>query len=378
MGGLFGYFLGTKLGRPLLMKLMKPATLKRLDAFYTRFGDWATAAGGLTPLPYKIFAISAGVFRTRLATFIPASVVARGIRFFGEAFLLALYGRKVLTFFETAFSPTNLLVMAVLAVILILIWRSGWIPKKVSSICRNMGRHWFILVNRIRERFCSAGLFSWHLLTGATLIVFAFIIFTKLASELLEHELTHFDSVIGQWFFALRAGLLTAIMRGITALGSPVTIIGLMIIITVLGLHFRKRLEIMTYNIAVIGAFGLSELLKRTFHRPRPPLPWLASATGFSFPSGHSLVSLTVYGFLAYLVYKNIKRPWLRNLLVVILLFLPIFIGISRIYLGVHFPSDVLAGWTMAAFWIGTCITGIELIRFRFATDEQSVTRICE
>ncbi|HEX3047852.1 MAG TPA: phosphatase PAP2 family protein [Bacillota bacterium] len=367
LGGLLGYAIGAKLGRPILMKFIKPASLRKVETLYTRYGDWATAAGGVTPLPYKIFAISAGVFRNRLATFIPASICARGIRFFGEAFLLIVFGQKVLKFLESAFGPVNLIILVVIAGFLIMVWRAGWIPGKLVLMWRGIRDHWFAWVNQVRQRFLPAGVFSWYLLTGATLAAFGFIVFAKLSSELLEKELTRFDTVIGKWIFSFRFSFLTSVMRAITSLGSTGWIIGFMAVIILIGFRFRKRLEVLAYSIAVLGALGLSELLKRTFHRTRPPLPWLAHASGYSFPSGHSLISLTVYGFLAYLAFKNIKLLWLRYLSVGILILLPVLIGISRIYLGVHFPSDVIGGWAVGVFWIGTCVTGLELLNSRLS-----------
>ncbi len=366
LGGLFGYFLGAKLGHPLLVKFVKPNALKKWESIYARFGDWATALGGITPLPYKIFAISAGVFRTRLATFVPASVFARSIRFFGEALLLVLYGRKVLNYLESAFGTVNLIILTALAVILALVWRAGWISRVVFPIWHKLKEYWFTWVGRIR-RFFPAGVFSWYLITGATLTAFGFIIFSKLASELLEHELTRFDAVIGIWIVSFRFSALTLLMRGITNLGSTTWIVIVVAFFSALGLRFRKHKEALGFIITVLGAIALSELLKRTFHRIRPPLPWLASATGYSFPSGHALISLTVYGFLVYLVFKIIKHPWFRYFLATIFTILSSLIGISRVYLGVHFPSDVLAGWAVALFWIGTCATGMELLDLKLS-----------
>jgi undecaprenyl-diphosphatase len=362
LGGLLGYTIGYRLGRPILVKIVKPATLVKFEAIYQRYGDWATAAGGLTPLPYKIFAIAAGVFRTRLATFIPASIFARGIRFFTEALLLIVYGKRVLKFLESAFGPTNLAVIAVLLLIIILAWRAGIIPEKLSPIFQKLWRQWLAWAVKLRKRFFPAGLFSWYLITGSTLTAFGFLIFSKLASELLEHELSNFDNRVSRWIIAFRSDWLTVLMRGITGLGTTFWVIGLIIFCTVIGLHFRKRLAVITLNIVMLGALLLTELLKATFHRPRPELPWLTPASGYSFPSGHSLISLTLYGFLAYLIFRNITLSRWRFALAGGLLLLPVLIGTSRIYLGVHYPSDVLAGWAIATGWVGTCAMGLEFL----------------
>jgi membrane protein YqaA with SNARE-associated domain/membrane-associated phospholipid phosphatase len=369
-GGLFGYALGVKLGRPLLVKIIKPATLVKFENIYQRYGDWATAVGGVTPLPYKIFAIAAGVFRTRLATFIPASIFARGIRFFGEALLLMWYGRKVLKFLKSAFGPADLIIVTVLLLIAIVVWRSGWMPRPRARQFLLLGRElrgaWLAWTGRIRQKLFPAGIYGWYLVTGATITAFGFLVFAKLASELLEQELAHFDMIVGNWIITCRSGPLTLLMREITVLGSTGWVIGLIIVITAAGFYFRKHRSILALNLDVLGALGLSELLKGTFHRSRPPLPWFTSAGGYSFPSGHALISLALYGFLAYLIFRNSQWPRLRYGLVISLILLPILIGISRVYLGVHYPSDVLAGWAVAAGWIGTCVVGMEYINSKF------------
>ena len=361
LGGLFGYALGLRFGRPLLMRFVKSAVLKKFEVIYQRWGDWATAAGGLTPLPYKIFAISAGVFQTRLATFIPASLFARSVRFFGEALLLMFFGRKVLKFLETVFGPTNLLISIALFLILILLWRSGLISEKFLSILRQIKERWLDWIGRLYQRILPTGLFTWYLVTGATLTAFGFLIFSKLASELLENELSHFDSLISQWITSCRGGWMTKIMLGITTLGSTWWVMGLVLVISVSLFLLHKRLLALSLDIAIAGAALLTELLKGTFHRTRPSLPWLTTASGYSFPSGHALLSFTLYGFLAYLVVRNSGHNRWKYTLGAGLLLLPILIGISRIYLGVHYPSDVLAGWALAAGWTGTCMAGNEL-----------------
>lgn len=362
LGGLFGYFLGFRLGRPLLIRYVNAAHLKRVEGFYSRYGDWATVVGGLTPIPYKIFAIAAGVFRTRLASFIPASIFARGIRFFGEAILLILYGREISKLLQATFSPIHLIWLLISLTIIVLFWKTGLKNGKFLGFFRNLAKRWLSWANHWRRRYLPAGIFGWYLIAGACLTGVGFIIFTKIASELLEKELTYFDATVRASIIAWRAPWLTWLMRGFTNLGSTGWVIGLLLTLTGIGFRFRKRLEVLVLNLTVGGALLLSELLKFSFHRHRPELPWLTSASGYSFPSGHSLISMALYGFLAYLVFRNSRNSGSRLISSVGLLLLPVLIGISRVYLGVHYPSDVLAGWAVGLAWAGTCIAGMEYL----------------
>ncbi|HEX3043917.1 MAG TPA: VTT domain-containing protein [Bacillota bacterium] len=169
LGGLFGYVLGYRLGRPFLTKIVKPETMHKIEATYQKYGDWATAAGGVTPLPYKIFAISAGVFRNRLGTFIPASIIARGIRFFGEAVLLMVYGERIRKFLDEAFGPLNLLIIGAIALVVIIIWKAGWFPKTLLNYRRQWKKQWLGWVGHIRTKYFPNRILNWFLLASAAL-----------------------------------------------------------------------------------------------------------------------------------------------------------------------------------------------------------------
>jgi undecaprenyl-diphosphatase len=94
-------------------------------------------------------------------------------------------------------------------------------------------------------------------------------------------------------------------------------------------------------------------ILKTLFNRPRPDLPLLFEAKGLSFPSGHALMSVTFYGLMIYIVYNSpiVGRPW-KVLWIVLLVVLIIMIGMTRIYLRVHYASDVIAGYSMGFLWL--------------------------
>ncbi|HYH04910.1 MAG TPA: phosphatase PAP2 family protein [Bacillota bacterium] len=179
--------------------------------------------------------------------------------------------------------------------------------------------------------------------------------------------IAYFDATVSQWIIAWRTGWLTSLMRAITELGSTGGVVGVALGIIVICLYFRKRLEALTFGLTVLGAFLTSEWLKGVFKRARPPLPWLGSATNYSFPSGHSLVTLALYGSLAYLVVRNLKPSRLRSVMIAVLLLIPFLVGISRIYLGVHYPSDVLAGWILAVVWIGGSVFVMKAVRSRLS-----------
>ena len=105
-----------------------------------------------------------------------------------------------------------------------------------------------------------------------------------------------------------------------------------------------------------LSSLGLMFLLKNFFNRPRPDIPLLFEAEGLSFPSGHALMSVTFYGLLVYIVYRNIKHVSLRWLMISLLILLIVIIGFSRIYLRVHYASDVIAGFCVGFLWLAFCV----------------------
>jgi undecaprenyl-diphosphatase len=133
--------------------------------------------------------------------------------------------------------------------------------------------------------------------------------------------------------------------RLLTHLGAPLTFVVLSLVgITVLWL-MRRYIYAIYLLIVVLSSWTINDLLKIYFARPRPPGEALTIATGYSFPSGHAMVSIAFYGFLAYLAFtQGGKRGKLAAGELACLIFL---IGLSRVYLNVHYPSDVLGGWLL-------------------------------
>ena len=93
-------------------------------------------------------------------------------------------------------------------------------------------------------------------------------------------------------------------------------------------------------------------ILKRLFNRSRPDIPLLHEAEGLSFPSGHALMSVTFYGILIYIVYKTFKQKSIKWILISLLMFLIVIIGFTRIYLRVHYTTDVIAGYCIGFLWL--------------------------
>ena len=118
--------------------------------------------------------------------------------------------------------------------------------------------------------------------------------------------------------------------------------------------------------VSMLGAGFVNAALKVSFNRPRPDVfPWRTQHVGLaSFPSGHAMTSIVVYGTLAFLIARLAPTRFLRRLTWTLAILVILLIGWSRLYLGVHYPSDVLAGFVMGTAWAVICGLGIEAVRY--------------
>lgn len=142
---------------------------------------------------------------------------------------------------------------------------------------------------------------------------------------------------------------ITFIMTFISHLGSAIVLITLCLGFIYLFKN-KKNSKFITLNLVLV--FVLNRLLKLIIARPRPQILRLLEETGYSFPSGHAMVSMGFYGFLIYLAYKNIGNKKIKYPLIVFLSLLILSIGISRIYLGVHYATDVIGGFVIGFIYL--------------------------
>jgi len=166
-------------------------------------------------------------------------------------------------------------------------------------------------------------------------------IFAVIARNVLAKEIFVFDSSIYLFLVRHRTEFLNLLFKIITQFGGALYLIT----ITVLCMVFVKKKKYkFTIPMNLVITAALNIILKNIFNRPRPNEFRIIEETGFSFPSGHSMASMAFYGYLIYLIYKNVENKKVRNASCIFLTILIYLIGLSRIYLGVHYTSDVIAG----------------------------------
>ena len=191
------------------------------------------------------------------------------------------------------------------------------------------------------------------------IIVFiCLIIFIGILQEACEQEIMKID-VVGYDLISkyLINQYITPFAKIITQFGGAIILIAISIISIIIIKNKRIGIAIFL-NLIVISL--LNWILKNIVQRPRPNEFRLIDERGYSFPSGHSMISMAFYGFIIYLIYKNIQNKYIKCITIIILSILIFLIGLSRIYLGVHYTSDVLAGFLISIAYLNVITSFIK------------------
>lgn len=184
------------------------------------------------------------------------------------------------------------------------------------------------------------------------------ILFICLTYFILSDKITPIDETIHSIILNIRNKNLTSILLIITNLGSSYTLIILSILLIVIMKN--KKIPI-CISLNLICSFLISQFAKILFARTRPVGINLIDEAGFSYPSGHAMVSMAYYGFIAYLIYKSETKKINKIILIILLTITIITIGFSRIYLGVHYLSDVVGGFLLSIAYLMIYIKNIKL-----------------
>lgn len=198
----------------------------------------------------------------------------------------------------------------------------------------------------------------------ALIIVVAGInVFVDLTTTLNSNLVARYDAAITKLVISFRSPQLNKILQFITNLGD---LYGYIVITTICSLFFYFKFKNWRYVVQLIFVIiisGLSNLaLKEVINRARPNAEHLVSVETLSYPSGHAMSATAFYGFLIYLFYFLKINKWLKTSLILLFSFLIVGIGVSRIYLGVHFPSDIAGGMIAGTIWVTFCVLIFNLI----------------
>ena len=386
-GDSFGYALGRILGRGYFEKhkrflFLKYKHIKRVEEYFQKHGGKTVFLGkfigflrsfgpftaGMSKMPYKIFAVY-----NISACIIWALVFSLLGYFFGLSW-------KAI---EKWSGRVGVFIFFILIVIVGFGRIYTWIVKKQSELRVWFYNKWrdlsespkfkifFTENNRfiifIKKRLSPEGYLGIHLTVGLILSILCVWLFGEITEDVVNNELiTHIDQWVLDHILYFRTETLTKVMIFVTHFGEWVTIAIASVIITALLAIRKLYVVIIGYAIAVTGGGGLDYVLKYAVQRTRPiDDATLINVKGFSFPSGHAMLAMVFYGMVSYFIIRQIKQWKFRMLVVVIMGFVIFLIGFSRLYLQVHYLSDVIAGFVGGLFWLTVCVTGLEIYRRR-------------
>ena len=206
-----------------------------------------------------------------------------------------------------------------------------------------------------------------YIITGIiafVVVVLGMNIFIELTEHLKTEVLASYDKQISDYIVSFRTPFLTRYFTFVTNAGDRN---GYLIVLVAFALITYLAFKKWRYVLEITGVLVLSAvsniLLKRFINRSRPISEHLVNVTTLSYPSGHAMSAMAFYGFLMYLIYTFKINTFLKVGLMIILFLFILSVGISRIYLGVHYPSDVAGGYIAGLFWVFFCILLLNLIR---------------
>jgi undecaprenyl-diphosphatase len=180
--------------------------------------------------------------------------------------------------------------------------------------------------------------------------------FAELAAEMASGELASIDGTVAAWLHTHATGLATTLLSTVTRLGGAQVLLAVTLLAALALLLRRRVAHAALMGAALGGGEALNWALKAAFERPRPSLSDpLATAAGFSFPSGHAMASITVYGALAFVIAASVGTRRAQLLVLSSAIALVLAIGFSRVYLGVHYASDVVAAYCAGLAWLTLC-----------------------
>ncbi|MGB3633815.1 MAG: bifunctional DedA family/phosphatase PAP2 family protein [Rubrobacteraceae bacterium] len=383
VGDQIGYWAGRKGGRPFVLRwgkylLITPERLRGAEAFFDRHGGKAVFMARFVAGLRVFGALVAGISHMRWRTFFIYNALGGAVWATAAVLVGYLLGGS-LSLVERWMGRATLLIVGLLVLALIFYLASLWVVKNRTRIMAY--RNSFLSyppVARFRARFDRQ--LSWtfrrltpgqylglHLTFGLMAAAGCLWLFGGLAEDLLTNDpLVRFDQTVAGILHEAATPSVTNVFLVITALGSIETVALFGLLVAGFFAMYRRWLHAWGWLLALGGSVVLNFLLKQLFERQRPSfVDPLLIETSYSFPSGHAMISLVLYGMMAYFAILAVKSWRARTTVVFAATLLVLLIGFSRMYLGVHYFSDVVAGFAAGGVWLSACITGMEIIRRR-------------
>jgi undecaprenyl-diphosphatase len=379
LGDSIGYELGKSIGKKYFethdrIFLFKKKHLQKVETYFARYGGatvfWgrlvhllramAPFTAGMSEMPYRKFLLYNAAGGTLWAV-----IVTLVGYFFGQSWQLI----------DKWIGRAGVFVLFMV----LIIFGFGYLYKKLADnkeaifqlLMRILNSPQVIrfeqkypkFVSFIVQRLSPGSYLGLHLTVGLSISAVFVWIFGGIVEDVIHHDpLVMVDQwVVGRVLY-FRSQLTTSVMKLITQLGGAKFIAPCSLLVILFLILKKYYYRAAGFTVAVIGGSLLNSILKVLIHRLRPiSETTLISVYGWSFPSGHAMSSVIFYGMITYFLIKATDSWKSRSFFIVTAVFVATLIGFSRIYLQVHYLSDVLAGFAGGLFWLSVCITGLEL-----------------
>jgi undecaprenyl-diphosphatase len=350
--------------------------LGRAEAFFERHGGKAVFLARFFSGLRVFGALVAGISRMRWGTFILYNALG-GAVWATAVVLVGYFLGSSIGLVERWLGRATLMLVAMLAVVLAFYLAYRWAAHNRARLVGwgeavlayppvdRLQTRYDVQLRWLLRRLTPGQYLGLHLTVGLLAAAGSLWLFGGLAEDLLTGDpIVRFDRALDDYLHARATPPLTTFFLIVTALGSIEAIVLLGVIVAAILAWGRRWLLLGSWLAAVAGSTVLNQLLKGLFERPRPYFEHpLLIETSYSFPSGHAMESFVVYGMLAYFAVLAL-RSWKARVAVGCgAALLVVLIGFSRMYLGVHYFSDVLAGYAAGGVWLSASITGVETIR---------------
>lgn len=373
IGDSIGYEIGRKFGHKLRNgRLGRKVGRQRWDhalEYVKRRGGRAVFFGRFVGVLRALVPAVAGSAGMPYRSFLLFNV-AGGIIWASGFILLGLAAGGSYALVERWAGRASLLLLLILAVALAIGVAARWVRDHLGDLRRardtflerppvvRLRRRYRTQIDFLERRFDSSQRFGLYVTVGLILAVAGATLLGVVVEDVLgREELALMDRPVLRFLMLHRAPALTDVMKVLTMLGSTGSVVGVLGLAAI-GSYFRTRQGRWPLFLLVttVGAVGLDNVIKLLVQRPRPELHPLVRAAGSSFPSGHATAAAALCGGLAYLLTRH--RSWKTSVRIwAIGVFASLLIGFSRVYLGVHWPTDVLAGLLLGGFWTAVTAT---------------------
>ena len=389
-----GYWIGRKGGSALIRRYGRllhfdDAKVAHVRMFFDRHGARTIFFGRFIALLRTWAALFAGVAHMRYGVFMRYNALG-GITWsivFGT--LGYLFGRN-LPRLERYIGQASMaaVLLLVLAVLVVIFWRrfdavAGALSRGAERLHRGIVR--FPAIEHFRARhpklwaFAAARLaageyLGLHLTIGLMVSLGALWLLSGVTEDVVHHDpLTRFDVTLAQRLHEHATAAGYHVFTVVSLVGSPAAMGVLAVTVGVALAARRQWVMLFGWVAAFVGGTVIDQALKLIIRRPRPPfaaphlhpiqlLDW-SHGVSYSFPSAHAAGSIVGYGMLAYLLVLWIRRRRAHVIIIGAAALLVLSIGFSRLYLGVHYFSDVVAGYAAGIVWLSACVSGLEIVR---------------